>query len=102
MSAANGTDPAGYRAVIHLALTKPNVIIVGIPRELMGILLVFCLGIGMLANSYGAIFVYIALHALFAAFTWRDPYWPQVWSEAIKYRLRILSRWGRDRLRRDS
>jgi type IV secretory pathway VirB3-like protein len=98
MSDSNGTDPVGYRATIHQALIKPGVMIMGVPRELLGILLVFCLGIGMLFDSYGAIFVYVGLHGVLAALTWHDPFWPHVWKEVLQYRMYILwrqvqSRW---------
>jgi type IV secretory pathway VirB3-like protein len=87
---SNGTDPVGYRSPIQQALTKPGILVLGLPRQLLGILLVFCVGLGMLCDSYGVIFVYLALHALFAALTARDPYWPHIWKECLQYRLAVL------------
>lgn len=90
MSERNGNEPLGYRATIHQAPTRPSIMILGIPREVLGILGAFCAGVGLTFDSYGAIFVFVAGAVIAFGLTRYDPYWPQRGGEVLRLRLRIL------------
>lgn len=87
----NGSDPIGYRAPVHLALTK-LLSIGGVPRELLGIWAVFCVGAAMAFKTWGAIPLYVIGHAVMAYLTWRDPHWIYVLQESLRYRWQMWMR----------
>jgi type IV secretory pathway TrbD component len=91
-------QPDGYRAPIHLALTRGGVFIAGVQREVLGVWICFSLGLGMVFKSYGAIGLYVVGHAVLAYLSWRDPLWPKVVRESLQYRLRLMSQQERTRL----
>lgn len=81
-------DTEGYKAPIHLALTRVFTI-GGVQRELLYGWGMFCLGAGMAFRSWGAIPLYIVGHALMAYLTWRDDRWPYILRESIRYRVKL-------------
>jgi type IV secretory pathway TrbD component len=78
----NGQPPVGYRAPVRQALTRRH--IVGkVPRELGGIVLMLCIGLGLLLDSWGAAGVFFLLYGGMVYLTKKDPWWPHVWRDYL-------------------
>jgi type IV secretory pathway TrbD component len=92
MSEGRDTRTAdGYRAPIHLALTKVMEL-GGAPRELLFALGAFCFGAAMIWHSWGPAVIYVAGHAAMAYASWRDPWWPHVIRERVRLGLVMFRR----------
>jgi type IV secretory pathway TrbD component len=78
----NGNPPEGFRAPIRQALTRKH-LVAGVPREMGGITLMLCIGLGLLLDSWGAIGVFAMLYAGMRYLTKRDPWWPEVWRDYL-------------------
>src|SRR5262245_40701816 len=85
------TKPEGYEANIHQALTK-GVMLAGVPRNVAGGLMLICGALGFLLKTWGAIPLYLLAHSLMAYLTWRDPWWPQILIQNLRYRLSVKAR----------
>ena len=78
----NGQSPTGFRAPVRQALTRKH-LVAGIPRDLGAMLLMFCLGLGLLLNSWGAIGVFFLCYGCMYYLTKCDPWWPEVWRDYL-------------------
>lgn len=78
----NGQPPAGFRSPIRQALTHRQ-IVAGVPRALGGMLLMFCVGLGLLLESWGAVGVFFMFYGIMCYLTKRDPWWPEVWRDYV-------------------
>jgi type IV secretory pathway TrbD component len=76
----NGQPPAGFRSPVRQALTRKH-IVAGVPRELGGILLMLCVGMGLLLETWGAVGVFLLFYGCMYYLTKRDPWWPEVWRD---------------------
>jgi type IV secretory pathway TrbD component len=78
----NGQPPAGFRSPVRQALTRKH-IVAGVPRDMGGILLMLCVGGGLLLESWGAVGVFFLFYGLMYYLTQRDPWWPEVWRDYL-------------------
>jgi type IV secretory pathway TrbD component len=84
-------DPAGYRAPIHLVFTR--IMRLGnVPRQLVMGTALFCVGSGLALKSWGAVPLFVLLYAIMAYASHREPLWPHILVQAIRYHLKIRRR----------
>ena len=81
----------GYKAPIHRVLTRVMTL-AGVPRQIIMGVAMFCLGAGLACGSWGAIPLYLILHGSMAYASYREPLWPQILVEAIRYYVKVHRR----------
>lgn len=81
---SNGHEPEGFRAPVRLVLTQIH-LVAGVPRDLFYPLVMGCIGLGLLLDSWGAIGIFALGYFGMRQLTKRDPWWPQVWWDYLRY-----------------
>lgn len=81
-------QPPGYQAPIFNAMNDDQ-LVAYVPRPILCVIVLLCVGVGVLSRSWGAVLLYLMLHGLAAYFTYRDPRWMPVLKEALVFRFRL-------------